>query len=777
MDEPTERRVPVGRTSLLAGLTTLVDDERGVTLTGPGGVGKTTVALALAEAMDRPARRSTLVDLVGVTDRTTMESAVAAALDVRESGDRDLGAAIDALLGLQPTLLVLDNLELVDGAGRWIEARLGASSSLRVLGTSRIPLGYRGEVERPVPGLELPRGSSPEAVQDSPAGRLFLGAARAAGADITLDAAMARDIALLLEQLDGLPLAIELAAGRTRVLSPGSMRRRLGSPDTLARPGGTDRHRSLDAVLRWSIDLLEPGPRRLLDALSPWAGWFTLEVAEALDGSGSVISALDALVRAGLVRTTAPDEGDLRFRVLETIRAAVGHGSDDDARAAARWLSAALDGWASTLHGITPRGRAAFPHHRQAVEHLLTRLVAARDEAALELIAVSAPYFQTVGVLRETEARLRVAAASTVTTTRARAQLGLGMVREGLHGGGVGIPAIEEARVLAAGIQDAGLVLAATYWRGNTGLDIDDPEAERWLTAALELARASGRADDVLVIRARLADMGQPPADVRVSLIELLPEVRLVGDPDMLSSLLNDLAANEAMLGLDLQALEHASESSRINVEAGMELRAAWVGSIAAASAGRLGRSEEARVRLAASAATVLSAGPAAQGFILSQSLPVMTVLGHGPVAARCAGAREAHLERGRQAISQWENGLWQRDVAAARRATDAVAWQVAYEAGRREPLEAVVSTLLAALRAGAVDTRKVSTIALTTREVEVLALVGEAMSDADIGHKLFISPKTVSVHVANIKSKLALESRVEVALRARELGLVAVPP
>ena len=659
---------------------------------------------------------------------------------------------------------------------RWIEARLGASISLHVLGTSRVPLGYRGEVERPVPGLELPQDPSPAAVAASPAGTLFLGAARAAGADLSLDDGTAQDVALLLELLDGLPLAIELAAGRTRVLSPGSMRRRLGSPDLLTRPGGDDRHRSLDAVLRWSIDLLEPGPRRLLDVMCPWAGWFTLEIAEALDDTGTVVSALDVLVRAGLVRTTAPDEGELRFRVLETIRAAVGYGSDEDARAAARWLSAALDGWSTTMHGITLAGRPAFPRYRQAVEHLLTRLIATRDEAALELVVASAPYFEMVGVLRETEGRLRVAASSSIAGTRARAQLGLGLVRETLYGGGVGSEAIEEARTLAAEMHEPGLLMVATYWRGITGLHVDDPEADQWFTAALELARGSGRTDDVLVIRARLADMGQPPADVRVSLLALLPEVRLVGDPDMLSSLLNDLAANEAMVGMDAQALEHASEASRINAEMGMELRAAWVGSIAAASAGRLGRSEEARVRLAASAATVLSAGPAAQGFILSMSLPVMTVLGHGAVAARCVGAREAHFERSGQTITQWESGLWQRDVTAARRATDAVAWQLAYEAGRREPLEAVVSTLLAALRAGAADTRKVSTIDLTTREVEVLALVGEAMSDADIGHRLFISPKTVSVHVANIKSKLGLESRVEVALRARELGLVAAP-
>jgi predicted ATPase/DNA-binding CsgD family transcriptional regulator len=770
----------IGREQLLADLTSLVARERGVTLTGPGGIGKTTVAMALARREDRPDRPAVFVDLSGVERGSGMSVPVATAMAVSETADADLERALDDRLASRASLLVLDNLEQVVDAHGWIDSRLTASPGLRILATSRVPVRYTGEHEQAVPPLELPAKPTAEAVAASPAGALFLERCRELGRQPRLDAASSADLFRLLDRLDGIPLAIELAAGRSRVLSPAAMLSRLASPELLARDGRPDdRHRSLETVLRWSIDLLTPSQRQLLEALTAWTGAFDTNVAEALaQAGGDVLSDLDGLVEAGLVRALDGPDGEIRFRVLETVRATV-TGRDDDARraVAAAWLADQLDGWSSSLSSVTAGGSTRFAESRPAIDDLTERLPAANLEAGHRLSAAAGPYWVAAGVLREAEVRLVAATSSTAIGTRMRARLGLALVRNSIRGGDAGIAELDEALELARTLHDPVLTMQVLLLRASLAIAIDDPGGDDWLKEALDIARRTGRRHDVLYIRTRLADVGQDPADARAQLSRLLPDVRADGDLTMLCSVLNDLAANEAMTGRNREALTHALEAAEIHDGLDQPIRAAWTRMFAAAAAGRLGLVPEAASNLAISAEVAITAGPKLQGLVVSQSLPPLTVLGQARLAARCYGAFETVLETSRITLSPGEAALRERDADLVRQITNPVRWRQEVDAGRVARLEEVVAQVAEVARRAVATSEGPAgagaTLApLTRRENQILALVGRGLSDAAIAQELSISPKTASVHVANVKAKLGVESRVEAALRARELGI-----
>ncbi len=319
----------VGRDTTVADVGERLRHARIVTITGPGGIGKTRVAEALA------AQGGTLVDLAATSDHLLIPSEVARTLDLRlEPALPPLEALVIALAGGE-RLLVLDNLEQVDRPAAAIEPLLAALPGLRILATSRVPLGVRGEAEVAVGPLDLPAADDPASVEASSAGALFLRRARAIGTLPVLDEADARDVAALCRIVDGIPLGLELAARRLRVLSLASIVRRLSDGDgaVLRDPDRPDRQRSLDAVLDWSLSLLTPDRLQVLAAATACAGDFDVDIlASLLPGlQDEVMDALDGLVVHGLVwRMDVP--GEPRFRVLETVRGAVRRHVDEATR-------------------------------------------------------------------------------------------------------------------------------------------------------------------------------------------------------------------------------------------------------------------------------------------------------------------------------------------------------------------------------------------------------------------------------------------------------------
>nr|WP_243848689.1 BTAD domain-containing putative transcriptional regulator [Lysinibacter cavernae] len=336
----------IGRSLDVERVLVSLTEHRLTTILGPGGLGKTSLAHAVAhEAATRvPAIPAVSVaELAGISSPEDVGLMLATALGIHETSTAsrradaiarlDLRSRIVAALSERPTLLVIDNCEhVIDSAAAWANDLLGAVSDLTLLTTSRSPLAIPGEAVYELATLStVPTGEPGTAVPSTtrlgPAVELFRERARAVrpGAALPIDV-----VSRLCDRLDGLPLAIELAAARVRSLSVDDIEQRIGDRFALLGAGGNRsaplRHRTLQAVIEWSWNLLGDNERDLLTRVSLFADGFTLEAAEAVaiatpGGQGDIAAEVDALVQQSLVRVVEePSTGTVRYRMLETIR-------------------------------------------------------------------------------------------------------------------------------------------------------------------------------------------------------------------------------------------------------------------------------------------------------------------------------------------------------------------------------------------------------------------------------------------------------------------------
>ena len=321
----------VGRENDLDQLRTLICQPgmRLVTLTGPGGVGKTRLAIDAAAALGETFPQGVYFSaLAAVRDAGVMWKAIAGDLSV----DGDEPAAVMAHLRDRRTLLVLDNLEQLDGAAEVAAALLAAAPRLVVLATSRGPLHLLGEHELPVPPLEIPQEPALAAVTASAAVRLFVQQGSLVRPGFVVTEGNADDIAAICRRLDGLPLAIELAASRVRLLSPKALLARLDHSAALAAvdAGRPSRQQTLRATIAWSYDLLPPRPAGVLRRAGVFAGGCDLDalaaVAVAGDGPGDPadpgdpLELVSELMDVSLITVTESADGEPRVGLLETIR-------------------------------------------------------------------------------------------------------------------------------------------------------------------------------------------------------------------------------------------------------------------------------------------------------------------------------------------------------------------------------------------------------------------------------------------------------------------------
>ncbi|WP_432494954.1 BTAD domain-containing putative transcriptional regulator [Kineococcus gypseus] len=706
---PTALTSLVGREEQVLAVRALVAEHRVVTLTGPGGTGKSRLAAECARTGTHPAR---WVELSAVTDRDALVTTVAAALGVRPAPGADPAAQLLRGAARLEGLVVLDTCEhLVTDVRDLVEGLVGASPGLRVLATSRSPLGAAGELTWPVPPLPLPPAGErdPQVVRRSRAVQLFCERAAMVRPGFTLDGGNAGDVAAVCTLLDGLPLALELAAGHVAALSPAKIaallreRTRLVSgepPGGGGRPGHA-RHAGLRATIDWSYGLLSPQEALFLDRLSVFAGPFPLEAGVEVAGEGldDGLQLLLSLVRQSLVTTTGTD----RFRLLDTVGAHVAErlaarpGEEGAARERhARWFAQFAREADRGIRGPDQEGwladlRAAGQDLRAALEHC-SRAAGGLAGLGAELVCSLSWFWSFEGAF--TQARTWIAAAQAAgphtPSTAARLHRAAGM-----HAKSVGDLRAAERHCTAAAAAFA--ALGDVRGEGEVLLSLGTVQ---WALGRLDEAAAahdrcaalcSSVGDDAgagaaLVLRARTA-LDEGDAALARELLARGHQLSMrSGDRHLVALALEQLARTHLHQGDTAAAEDFAARSAelfeRLGYAEGVLAARQTLGQVHAAR-GHAAAAQEAYRRATGRALELAHAAAAVEGFELLAAL--RAARGDHERAARLLGHAEALREQGSlprtpsqaRRLASW--ALRSRSVLAG-------GWERLRDAGGRTP-------------------------------------------------------------------------------------------
>jgi predicted ATPase/class 3 adenylate cyclase len=676
---PTSLPVPltalVGREDDLARLHAALaqPETRLVMLTGPGGVGKTRLALAAAAALHEALLDGVyFVPLAAVRDADVMWKVIADSLDA--SGDGPIADVVTGHVRGRRALLVLDNLEQLAGAADVVATLLGAAPQLVVLATSRRPLHLPGERELAVPPLPLPRGTGAAEVAACDAVRLFVRQADLVSPGFAVTPANAADIAAICRRLDGLPLAIELAASRVKLLPPRALLARLGDGLGLAATdaGRPERQQTLRATIAWSYELLTPELARAFRAMAVFTGGCDLAalaaVAAPADGTaaGDPLQLAAGLLDVSLVTVTEGVAGEPRVTMLETVREYAlaqldqADGLDQARRRHADYFAAFAERAQEQLNGpaqlVTLDQLEA--EHRNLLSALNWSLAPApadpgggRTPLGLRLVQALAPFWYQHG--HATEGRRW----------------------------------LQQAIALTAG--DAGAPLARmAHWLGMLLFQQDE------LTAALALFERS---------LAIWRDLGDEAEQVR-ELNSLGGTHRHLGHLDTARALLTDSAAiarrigSQAGLGVALmnlgqvesavgnrdRAAELLREALALQQEQGDLMRVAVIQQSLAVDSLFDGRAGEARELLVASLDYVVGSGDT-ECLIdaLELAAAIAAQMGDCGQAARLTGAAAAIRQEAGMPASQPDAATLEHFLAPARAAVPSADWDAALAAGR----------------------------------------------------------------------------------------------
>ncbi len=729
----------------------LHDKGRLLTLTGPGGVGKTRLALAVAaDLVEAFPNGVFFVDLASLRESTLVPSAIARALDVREAGDVPALDRLAAYLRDRRALLVLDNFEQVLPAAAALASVLAACPHVTLLVTSREPLRLRWEQTMPVGPLALPDPAhlpTPDVLAAIPAVALFMQRARAVRPAVALTPDNAAAVATICVHLDGLPLALELAAARLATLTPPTLLARLEPRLPLLRWAATDlpaRQQTLRATIDWSYNLLTPAEQTFFQRLSVFVGGMSLEAAgdvamvdadadaPARDASDA-LDLLSALVDKGLVQPMGDADGEPRFRLLETIREyaagrLVESGEADGIRRRHADLYLALAEGARPRWG-GPQQRVWLSRLEREGDNLRAALRWSIDHGAIE-----------------TEARLCAA-------------LWQWWIRGHL---GEGWRWIEGALRRAADVPPA---LRARLLNGAASVALprgDYAQATLLYGKALALRRSLGDATGVAYALNNLGMAATESGDIDGAaplLEESVARFRALGRPHGLAFALGNLGRVLVYREQDARAAALLAERRGDHARA-IALRLEGVALLLDLGTER---------RLMAAHIEGLAAVAAARRHIRR--------------AARLWGMAAGLRDRIGAPLAPVDRGLYDRAVATARAHFDAREFAAAWaDGGATAPGEigAAVQAEAEALLQPPAETQGVLAAAaqppnaiLSSREAEVLGLVAAGLSNRDIGARLFIAERTAKFHVTSIFQKLGADNRTQAVALARQRGLL----
>ncbi len=782
-----------------------------LTLSGPGGVGKTRLALAVAATvLDEFCDGAFFVDLATVTDPDLVVAAISAVLGVVDGDDYSLDDRLRRLLREKRTLLILDNFEQVVDAAPVLVDLLAGTSFLKLLVTSRSVLRVGWEHEFPVPPLALPdpaAGSHLEAAKASPAVMLFVDRARAVKPDFRIDARNAGTITAICSRLDGLPLAIELAAARIKLLAPRTMlswlERAAGrSPFQLLTTGRKDlppRHLALWTEIDWSYRLLDPDEQAFFRRLAVFVGDVSLEAAEVIRGeepgaglgiseARSTLELLESLVDKSLLfrRIPAtPDNGSGRHAEAAEERSAP-RLDDSDARSELVFRDETRFAMLQTIREfalvqLATRGELEATRRRHAMLFVDLAARAEREIAGVEQATA-------LDRLEREHDNLRAALAWSLendSTTAVRLAGHLwrfweirGHFREGRRW--------LEAALDRAG--DAGMELRAKAWMGLGTMawrQTDYVAAATFHAKSLALYQNLGDWHGVARALNNLGAQAQNLRDLdraRSLLEQSLTVAREVGDADV--SIMS--LVNLAMIAMDRR--DYVSARSRLEqaLDLSREVRNARYTAVILEDLGetlhhqgdlrgalaRLGESLQLAWSLAASSDVA---------FGLEEIAGVFADLGHDVKAARLFGAAEAIRDAINSPVPPTHRAqYYDRQVASLRKCLGIDAFASAWADGRRlAPRQAVEYALEAAAMDGpsggaGEEASRSSRMAglLTHREREVATLIAHGRTNREIAERLLITEGTAANHVLHILNKLGFRSRSEIAAWAVAHGL-----
>jgi non-specific serine/threonine protein kinase len=512
----------VGRDEELATIVGLLGEgqARLVTLTGTGGTGKTRLAQQVGWVLQESfADGVFFVDLSATSEPSLVASAIARALGADERGTMPLESALAVWLADKRMLLVVDNFEQVSDAAPLLVDLLNVAPGLSLLVTSRARLRLRAEREIEIPPLALPPPrASLEEIERSPAVRLFVARAAAANPDFALTAEDGETVAEICRRLDGLPLAIELAAARAKVLAPWTLLRRLKHRLKLLEGGALDlpkRQQTMRGTVAWSYGLLGRREQALFRHLSIYAGGWTLEAAEAIDaaagdeeaggggGAAEVVDALASLVDKSLVRQQRAASAEPRFRMLEVVRE-FGleqlDANDETARVgqvhADYFLALAEASWAGLVGADPSPTLARRSREHDNIRPALEWLFAGGGDAGPRLAASLSRFWSARNHYAEGRQWLEQALAATArqrTALRAKLLTGYGHLAQMQRDRHASLPRFEESLEIARELGDRTLVAAANVGIGIASTDFGDfARARACYEEVLEIARETG---------------------------------------------------------------------------------------------------------------------------------------------------------------------------------------------------------------------------------------------------------------------------------------------
>jgi predicted ATPase/DNA-binding CsgD family transcriptional regulator len=745
---PAEATSFIGRRRELADLKRKLSSARLVSLVGPGGVGKTRLAIRAAAEVSRSFPGGAwLVELADVRDPALVGNVVMAALDLRDQAAAVPSALLAGYLADQQILLVIDNCEhMLEPAAQLISELIRVAPGLRVIATSREPLGSPGEHVLPVPPLELPTAHAErfDEVRHNEAVALFLDRAEAASGTFELTPENQAAVAEICRRLDGLPLAIELAAVRARVLSVQQILERLADRFGLLSSGGRaalPRHQTLETAIDWSHDLLTPDERTLLRRLCVFAGRFTLEDASAVctspDLAPPALELLSSLVDKSLV--LREDVGGAGcYRLHETMRQYASRklgeaGERDDVE------RRCTDYYVATCAAMSLGARFRLPAwlpwmdlEIDNIRSVLRRCLVSSDSMNGITLATSLSWYWI---------------------TRATTE---------------GVRWLDE--LLASGPGDPVTLGWSWFILGFLAVLQGDFEAATpRLQRAINASRDAGSPVQ-LASSYSMASIAANMAGDRATALKMLDDAAsIAGEIDDVATKVGVLQARSlnAIFEGDFDAMRAAAtEGARLSREVG-DLYALHMMNLNLGTAAlSFGELDESKTRYEESLRIAYQIDDRIGQYYVLAGLAFHAAVGGQPkVAAQLLGASETiRLGAGAIVMPVLAPVLDQAEEGATA-ALGKPKYDAEFSAGKGLSRASAVRLALGEPQPATQSKRDSAVVgALAKRETDVARLIADGMSNKQIGVKLFISERTVDSHVRSILNKLGFNSRAQIA-------------